>query len=75
MGKAFALLLMVLAIWIGVSVYTEGSSRALGGLFVKLGFVDEESPEADPVTDRVRGRVESLRRERAEREKRALGER
>jgi hypothetical protein len=33
MGKLIAIVLMVIAIWVAVTVVTEGSDRAFGGLF------------------------------------------
>jgi hypothetical protein len=33
MVKLFAIVLIVAAIWIGLTVYTEGADRAFGGLF------------------------------------------
>ena len=54
MGRIFGILLLVLAIWTGVEVYTEGTSGAFGGLFARLGFVAEQ-PETTPVTERAAG--------------------
>jgi len=36
MGKAIGLLLAVVAIWITVELYTQGSSNAFGGRFAAL---------------------------------------
>jgi len=47
MGKAFGILLIVLGIWVGLELYTEGTQNAFGGLFVKLG-VEEPPPKAQP---------------------------
>ena len=33
MGKIFGILLMVIGIWAGITVYTEGVDAAFGGLF------------------------------------------
>jgi hypothetical protein len=54
MGRIFGILLLVLAVWSGVEVYTEGTSGAFGGLFTRLGFVAEEE-KATPVTERAAG--------------------
>ena len=52
MGRIFGILFVVLAVWTGVEVYTEGTSGAFGGLFTRLGFVAEEQ-QAPPVTQRA----------------------
>jgi hypothetical protein len=52
MGRIFGILFLVLAVWTGVEVYTEGTSAAFGGLFTRLGFVAEEQ-QAPPVTQRA----------------------
>jgi len=33
MGKLFAIALILAAIWIGLTVYTQGADQAFGGLF------------------------------------------
>jgi hypothetical protein len=33
MGKVFGIVLFVLAIWVGLTVYDQGVDRAFGGLF------------------------------------------
>jgi hypothetical protein len=52
MGRIFGILFLVLAVWTGAEVYTEGTSGAFGGLFTRLGFVEEER-QAPPVTERA----------------------
>ena len=50
MGKAFGIALMVVGLWVGIEVYTEGMSGAFGGFFQSFGAA--EAP-ADPAqTDR-----------------------
>jgi hypothetical protein len=44
MGKVFGILFMVLAIWVGIEIYTKGSDRAFGGALAWLGG---ESASAD----------------------------
>ena len=44
MAKLLAIVLMVIAIWVGVTVFTEGSDRAFGGLFA--GSSDSSTLEA-----------------------------
>jgi hypothetical protein len=51
MGRIFGILFLVLAVWTGAEVYTEGTSGAFDGLFTRLGFVEEE--QAPPVTERA----------------------
>jgi hypothetical protein len=76
MGKAFALALMVLSLWVGVSLYTEGWDHAFGGALAKLGFVETRSDpgaaEGKAITNRVRERVGTLYREHEERTRRSI---
>ena len=53
MGRVFGILFVVLAVWSGVEVYTEGTAGAFGGLFPRLGLVAEEQEAAPPVTERA----------------------
>jgi hypothetical protein len=36
MGKVIAIALIVIAIWVGLTIYTEGRDQAFGGLFARL---------------------------------------
>lgn len=46
MAKVFGILLIVLGIWVGLEVMTNGSAGAFGGLFAKAGLVDQETAPA-----------------------------
>lgn len=48
MGRLFGILLILLGIWVGVEVYTEGTLDAFGGLFAFLEPVDPYAEEPDP---------------------------
>lgn len=53
MGRVFGILFIVVAIWVGLEVYTEGVSGAFGGALVEVGLAEaEEAPDA-PVTERA----------------------
>lgn len=54
MGRIFGILFIVLAVWSGVEIYTEGTAGAFGGLLPRLGLVAEED-HAPPVTERAAG--------------------
>jgi hypothetical protein len=60
MGKAFGLALIVLGIYVGMELYTEGTQGAFGGALVSLGMADApaagEAPEDSPM-DAIRGRA------------------
>ena len=43
MGKLFGIILLVLGIWLGVEVFTEGVDGAFGGIFAS-GSADEAPP-------------------------------
>lgn len=47
MAKLLAIVLMVVAIWVGLTVFTEGTDRAFGGLFA--GSSDSSTLEATEV--------------------------
>ena len=36
MGKLFAIVLIVVAVWVGLTVYTQGTDQAFGGLFARF---------------------------------------
>lgn len=42
MGKALGLVLMLVALWVGMQIYLEGTENAMGGIFAPL-----ESVRAD----------------------------
>lgn len=73
MGKAFGLVLMVAALWVGLEIYTEGMQSAFGGVFAKTGLVEEATPAApaqrptEAIRERVTGHMElgESRREEA----------
>ncbi|MFQ5514092.1 MAG: hypothetical protein ACE5FG_06590 [Myxococcota bacterium] len=72
MGKVFAIGLIVLGIWVGLSVYTDGSERAFGGLFSGFSRPEAETLQKDPPLDRIRSRAEAARDEGLDRIERAL---
>ena len=41
MGKVFGILFMVLAIWVGIEIYTKGTQQAFGGA---LTWLNGETP-------------------------------
>lgn len=56
MAKVFGILLIVLGIWVGLEVMTNGSAGAFGGLFAKVGLVDQEQAPA-PTAQRAANAV------------------
>jgi len=46
MSKAFGILLIVAAAWVGMEFYTEGSRNAFGGAFASI-FENEQAPAPD----------------------------
>lgn len=61
MGKLAVVLLLVLALWVGLTIHREGADRAFGGLFELLSRPQygEEAPET---------RTQRLAEEQADRE-------
>lgn len=48
MGKAFGIALMVLGLWVGIEIYTEGMSGAFGGLLQKFGAAEAPADPSQP---------------------------
>ncbi len=76
MGKVFGILVIVLAIWAGLEVYTEGTRHAFGGAFAFLAAEPEASAQEEPGSGarRVGDAVQRSHGEHAERFERALGD-
>jgi hypothetical protein len=53
MGKMFGILVIVVALWAGGQIYTQGAANAFGGILVTLGL---EEPEPDPEKQQSVGR-------------------
>ena len=56
MGKLFGILLIVFAIWVGMSIYTEGTDRAFGGILASFAPAPAEGELSDtrPCLERIR---------------------
>lgn len=79
MGKAFGIALVVVGIWVGIEIYTEGMDAAFGGLFQRLGVAEAPAPGAEPgqatsPLNAVRNRVNQDMDLAAAKRKRAMGE-
>jgi len=74
MGKAFGIVMIVLGIYVGMELYTEGMQNAFGGALVRMGL--EEAPaDGEPArrpTEAIRDRVLEHNRLDAERKERLL---
>ncbi len=63
MSKVFGIALIVGLIWVGLEIYTEGTERAFGGVFARVGLV-AASPDGQPAPsplDRIRARATDAR--------------
>ena len=47
MGKLFGLILIVVGVWVGMEIYTQGVNRAFGGLFA--GVAEEAADLRSPL--------------------------
>ncbi len=75
MGKIFGILFIVVGIWVGLEIYTEGTHNAFGGLFARWSGERPTAGEAvDSAARRVGRGVQSAHDEHGERFQRALGE-
>ncbi len=63
MGKVFGMLLIVFAIWVGLTIYTEGTDRAFGGLLSRFAPASAAGPAqpTQPPLERIRERAEAAR--------------
>lgn len=50
MGKIFGILMIVMGVWVGLTVYTEGVDRAFGGLFGRLGLAGPRAESSRAVS-------------------------
>ena len=50
MAKAFGLILMLIALYIGLTIYTEGIENAYGGIFAPIASSDGDSSTATHLT-------------------------
>ena len=75
MGKILAIVLMVIGIWVAVTVYSEGTDRAFGGLFAgSLGSSTVDVTETRSTPQRAGDAVQRAYDESQDRFDRALGE-
>jgi hypothetical protein len=51
MGKLFGLILLLAALWVGITLYTEGTENAFGGIFAPIESQNRaEAPMATGLT-------------------------
>jgi hypothetical protein len=52
MGKIFGILLIVVGVWVGLTIFTEGTDAAFGGLF-RSAKTDADDASGRPLPRRV----------------------
>ena len=64
MQKVFGIAFIVIAIWVGLEVFTKGTDGAFGGALATLSPASARGPAASggPITDRVRAKVDAVNR-------------
>ena len=74
MGKIFGILLIVSAIWVGMTIYTEGTERAFGGLLARFvpATAEAQIGETRAPLERVRDRANAARDRQLDRINRGL---
>ena len=65
MGKVFGILLIVVAVWVGLTIFNEGTDAAFGGLFAGSGK-EVADDSGRPLRRRVEERVRKAYREHEE---------
>lgn len=75
MGKVFGVLVIVVGIWVGLEVYTEGVRGAFGGAFAALAPAEEGAPPEEHrwAGERAGDSVSRAHEEASERRERQLG--
>jgi hypothetical protein len=58
MAKIFGILLIVVAIWVGLTIFNEGTDAAFGGLFASASKAQAGRMELDPTGRPLPRRVE-----------------
>jgi hypothetical protein len=66
MGKVFGILLIVVAVWVGLTIFNEGTDAAFGGLFAG-GGKEVANGSGRPLPRRVEESVRKAYREHEER--------
>jgi hypothetical protein len=75
MAKVLAVVLMVIAIWVAVTVVTEGSDRAFGGLFAgSSSSSTAEGADVRSARERAGDALQRAYQESEDRVDRAVGE-
>ena len=57
MAKAFGILLIVLGVWLGVEIFTNGMDGAFGGVFAGISGNASTTAPAEPPVQKIRSRV------------------
>jgi hypothetical protein len=55
MSKAFGLIVMMIGLYVGMTIYTEGIDSAFGGILASQS--EDEAPTPGSITESVRDRV------------------
>lgn len=74
MQKLFGILLIVLGVWIGMEIYTQGTSRAFGGIFADYLPSSTEVQSNPSPRERIVDKLETARDLQVDRLERQLGE-
>ena len=75
MGKVIAIALIVIAIWIGLTIYTQGPDQAFGGLFARAFDSSQlDAPAARSTPDRALDAFQRAYDKSEDRVNRAMGE-
>lgn len=71
-AKIFGMVLILVALWIGITIYTEGSERAFGGIFA--GLSGSEPQDLRSPLERIEESARSARDAQLDRIERQLEE-
>ena len=74
MAKLVGIVLLVLGVWVGITLYTEGTHRAFGGVLARFAPAPAEGalPDTRAPLERVRDKVRAAREASSERIERGL---
>jgi hypothetical protein len=75
MGKLFGIVVIVVGLWAGAEIYTEGTANAFDGALARMGIVETAKPSEEQRTgQRVGRKVGKNHAEADARRNRMLGE-
>ena len=74
MGRIFGIVVIVLAIWVGLEIYQNGTGGAFGGLFARTGVAEESTGERQSTGQQAGSAVQQAHQDADDRREKMLEE-